>query len=397
MTGYRKYRRAFLSKIRLESPLSIITGQRGIGKTTAMIQLLREAAGGSEVSREHLYIQTDHFSVGNMKIYEIAESFNALGGKFICFDEIHKYPDWSRELKSIHDTFKNLKVLVTGSSALHIYKGSHDLSRRAIVYQMQGFSLREYIELKLGIPFPARPLAELLSRHEEFELEIKAAVENKGEKILRLFKEYLEHGYYPFFQEFEENDLFYSALERNIHTTIENDLLALHPSLTGASIRKIKKLVSFLASSVPYSPDLHRLKMVCEIGDERTLKTYLSYLEDGGIITMLSAGNKKMSALEKPEKIYLNNPNQINALRPFDRNIGTIRETFFISMVKPIHEIIVPATGDFLVDHDWTFEIGGKNKGFSQIKNVKKSFRVIDDMETGIGNTLPLWLFGFLY
>jgi predicted AAA+ superfamily ATPase len=142
---------------------------------------------------------------------------------------------------------------------------------------------------------------------------------------------------------------------------------------------------------------MSRLKKICDIGDERTLKTYLSYLSDGGIISMISPAGKKMNALEKPEKIYLDNTNQLHALRPMDCNIGTIRETFFVSMLKPCHEISIPAKGDFLADNEWTFEVGGKNKDFGQIKNIKKSFRVLDDIEKGINSTVPLWMFGFLY
>lgn len=218
-----------------------------------------------------------------------------------------------------------------------------------------------------------------------------------GDKILRLFHDYLEHGYYPYFQEFNSNELFYAALERNIHTTIENDLLALHPTLTGTSIRKIKNLLSYIAASVPFTPEMSLLKRICDIGDERTLITYLSYLDDGGIIRMLAPAGKKMNALEKPGEIYLNNANQLNALRPLERNIGTVRETFFVSMLKPRYEITVPSKGDFLINDAWTFEIGGKNKGFDKIRNIANSFRVLDDIETGIKNTVPLWLFGFLY
>jgi predicted AAA+ superfamily ATPase len=396
-TGNRKYRRSIVSRLSKGNRLSIITGQRGVGKTTALIQALNNAASGKELSREYLYVQTDHFSVGNLKIYEIARFFHEHGGKMLCFDEIHKYPDWSRELKSIHDTFHGLTVIATGSSALHIFKGSHDLSRRAIVFPLAGFSFREYLECKFDIALSALDLPTLLSSHEESALSIIKSVENKGEKILRLFGEYLECGFYPFYQEFNDSDLFYSALERNIHTTIENDLLALHPALTGTSIRKIKKLLSFIAASVPFTPEMSRLKKICDIGDERTLKTYLSYLSDGGIISMISSAGTKMNVLEKPEKIYLDNSNQLHALRPLDCNIGTVRETFFVSMLKPYHEISIPARGDFLVNDEWTFEVGGKNKGFGQIKNIKKSFRAIDDIEKGINSTIPLWMFGFLY
>jgi len=396
-TGYREYHREFLTQISPANRLSVIRGQRGVGKTTTMIQFLHGLLKGDLFSCKHLYIQADHFSIGNMKLYEIAQSFVDLGGKAICFDEIHTYPDWSRELKSIYDTFPELTVMATGSSALQIYQGSHDLSRRATMYSLQGFSFREFIELKLDVVIPISKLDDLLQSHEKIARSTIIAVEKKGDKILRLFNEYLEHGYYPFFQEYADDHLFHLALERNIHTAIEKDLLALHPALTGTSIRKIKKLLSFIAFSFPLIPDLNQLKKICDIGDERTLKTYLSYLEDGGIITMLAAAGKKMNVLEKPEKIYINNANQIHALRPADCNIGTIRETFFVSMISPHHTITVPSRDDFLVDETWTFEIGGRNKGFAQIKGVGNSYRVLDDVEKGINATLPLWMFGLMY
>ena len=316
----------------------------------------------------------------------------------ICFDEIHKYPNWSTELKSIYDTFPKLTTVASGSSALEIYKGSRDLSRRAVVYKMFGMSFREFIEIELGINLKSAGLENIINNHQRIADSITNAVEKKGKKILALFKSYLEYGYYPYFREYNNRELFYLTLEQNIHTTLESDLIAIYPSLSGNSIKKIKKLLMIIASSVPFTPDLKKLKTTLDIGDERTLKIYLKYLEDAGIILTVSKGGKGLRELEKPEKIYLNNPNLIHAISSrMTLEIGNLRETFFLNMVETSHKVSSPAQGDFLVNGKYTFEIGGKNKDFSQIKDIKNSFLGVDNTEIGVGNKIPLWLFGFLY
>jgi hypothetical protein len=198
--------------------------------------------------------------------------------------------------------------------------------------------------------------------------------------------------------EFDDISLYYITLEQSIRTTIESDLLSIYPTLNGSSIKKIKRLLAVIAESAPFTPDLKRLKRIVEIGDERTLKNYLKYLEDGGVIISLTKKGGGLGALEKPEKIYLNNPNQIYAISSKGKeNTGTIRETFFINMLSILHKVSMPQKGDFYIDNKYTFEIGGKNKSFKQIKDINNSFLAIDDVETGIGNKIPLWLFGFLY
>jgi len=188
------------------------------------------------------------------------------------------------------------------------------------------------------------------------------------------------------------------TLEQNIHTTLESDLIAIYPSLSGNSIKKMKKLLTIIASSVPFTPDLRKLKTTLEVGDERTLKTYLKYLEDAGIILTVSKGSRGLRALEKPEKIYLNNPNLIHAISsrtPFEK--GNLRETFFLNLLRGLYKVSSPEQGDFHVEGKYIFEIGGKSKKFSQIKGIKDSFLAVDDIEIGTGNKIPLWVFGFLY
>ncbi len=394
----RDYIRYFLKTNPLESRFSIVVGQRGVGKTTVIIQHILSSYDNNIFTNRALYIQADHFLVGNYSLYEIAERFYNLGGEMICFDEIHKYANWSTELKSIYDTFPKLTIVASGSSALEIYKGSRDLSRRAVVYKMFGMSFREFIELALGINLKSVSLENIIKSHQRIAHNIINTVEKKGKKILAFFKNYLEYGYYPYFREYKNKELFHLTLEQNIHTTLESDLIAIYPSLSGNSINKIKKLLSIIAASVPFTPDLKRLKTMLEIGDERTLKTYLKYLEDAGIMLTVSKSGRGLRQLEKPEKIYLNNPNLIYAISshtPVD--IGNLRETFFINTANASHKITTPAKGDFLVDGRYTFEIGGKNKDFSQIKDIKNSFLAVDNIEIGVGNRVPLWLLGFLY
>ncbi len=394
----RGYVRYFLRTYPLKNRFSIVVGQRGVGKTTAIIQHILSSYKNDIFTNSALYIQADHFLVGGHSLYEIAEEFYTLGGEMICFDEIHKYPNWSTELKSIYDTFPKLTIVASGSSALEIYKGSRDLSRRAVVYKMFGMSFREFIEIELGINLKSAGLENIINNHQRIADSITTAVEKKGKKILALFKSYLEYGYYPYFREYKNRELFYLTLEQNIHTTLESDLIAIYPSLSGNSIKKIKKLLMIIASSVPFTPDLKKLKTTLDVGDERTLKTYLKYLEDAGIIQTVSKGGRGLRELEKPEKIYLNNPNLIHAISSrMPVEIGNLRETFFLNIVETSHKVSSPVQGDFLVDDKYTFEIGGKNKDFSQIKDIKNSFLGVDNTEIGVKNKIPLWLFGFLY
>lgn len=394
----RGYIRYFLKTNPLKNRFSIVVGQRGVGKTTVMIQHILASYRNDIFTNKALYIQADHFLIGSHSLYEIAEQFYNLGGEMICFDEIHKYPNWSAELKSIYDTFPKLTIVASGSSALEIYRGSRDLSRRAVVLRMFGMSFREFIEFEFGIDLKSSGLEDIMSNHQSIANGIITTVEKKSKKILALFKSYLEHGYYPYFREYKNKELFYLTLEQNIHTTLEGDLIAIYPSLSGNSVKKIKKLLTIIASSVPFTPDLKKLKTMLDVGDERTLKTYIKYLEDAGIILTVSKGGRGLRQLEKPEKIYLNNTNLIHAISgSVPAEIGNMRETFFLNMTGAFHKVSSPEHGDFLVDGKYVFEIGGKNKDFSQIRDLRNSFLAVDNIEIGIGNKIPLWVFGLLY
>jgi predicted AAA+ superfamily ATPase len=342
-----------------------------------------------------LYISMDSFLIGDLSMYEIAERFEQDGGKLLCFDEIHKYKNWSQELKSIYENFPYLQIIASGSSALKIDKGSHDLSRRAHLLYMHGMSFREYLELTLHLDLGKLTFEDILNNHEELAFNMVGELEKADQKILPLFKQYLKTGYYPFSLTIMDEEVFFDMLEQNINVAISNDLLYVYPSLDGNSIRKLKLLVSVIMESVPFTPVIENLKTLLEIGDARTLKDYFYKLEDAGILKLLfKASSKGLKALEKPQKIYLDNSNLLYITQA---NIGTVRETFFLKSTSLKHLVQYPVKGDFLVDGKYLCEIGGKNKSFKQIKDMSNAFVVADDLEIGFGNKIPLWLFGFLY
>jgi len=384
------YQRYFIKEDKIKHRLTIITGQRGIGKTTTIAQYM-----SLHPELASLYVSMDSFLIGALSMYEIAEAFEMDGGKLLCFDEIHKYANWSQELKSIYDNFSTLKIIASGSSSLEINRGSHDLSRRAHQLKMYGMSFKEYLELTLDVTFDKLTLKKILEEHETLAFETMLELEKVDKKILPLFRQYLKSGYYPYSLSIDDEDIFLDMLKQNINVSISSDLLFVYPTLDGNSIKKLKLLLSIIMESVPFVPVIEKLKSTLDIGDGRTLKDYFVKLEDAGILKLLmKASSKGLSKLEKPEKIYLDNTNLLNIA---DANIGTVRETFFLNITSKEHEVTYPKKGDFLIDNQYLFEIGGKNKSFNQIKDIENSFVVADDIEVGAGNKIPLWLFGFLY
>lgn len=398
----KEYRRFFLHKYPLKNRFYIITGPRGVGKTTLLIQYILDQVNGNSHTREAIYIPVDHTLVAKYSLYEIAETFvKEEGVKLICFDEIHKYSDWSRDLKSMYDVFPGLRILASGSSALEINKSSHDLSRRAVAYHMPGMSFREFIEFTITprLKLNSYTLDEIVTNHETITHQIVEILEKHDSRVLPLFKDYLKFGYYPYFIEhLEQIEEFHLKLEQDVRKTLLTDFINVYPNLNGASINKIIKLLSILTGSVPYTPDLNDLKRKLEIGDARTLKQYLKFLEDGNVLLSVSKKGRGFSELEKPEKIYLNNTNLVYALgESISPDKGTLRETFFANSVSAFYKVCTVDSGDFSVNDKYTFEVGGKNKNYKQIKEIDNSFMAVDDTETGFKKKIPLWLFGFLY
>lgn len=380
--------------------LSVLIGQRGVGKTTAVVQKLLEHTQGNRFDTRILYVQVDHFKVGTMSLYEIAEKFVELGGEVIAFDEIHKYSNWSQELKSLYDTFPELVIYASGSSALEIYKGSHDLSRRAITLDIDGCSFREYCEMRYGMQIAPLSLSDIIEKHNEIASNLVQDFRAKQLSCLRVFAEYCQLGYYPYSHELTEPSLFFMTLEKHCHVTIETDLPAIHQNITGVSIRKIKKLLVYLATSVPFTPNWSKMRAILQISDERTVKNYFYYLEQSGLIRLIGKGGLKLSQLEADDKVYLDNTNLIYAISSEAADSGTVRETFFASALSSKHQLNTIKKGDFLVDEELVFEVGGKNKDFNQLKLLKKQFPcylACDDIEVGFAEKIPLWLFGLLY
>ncbi len=379
------FSRGLVEDIAWDERLIGIQGARGVGKTTLMLQHIKEKYGNS---RECLYVSMDDVSFPYNSLVDLAEDFYNRGGKKLFVDEIHKYPNWSQELKNIYDSYQDLQIVFTGSSILHIHGGKADLSRRAVVYKMQGLSFREFIQIETGLKFPKYKLEEIFKDHEEIALMISKKV-----KPLAYFQNYLKFGYYPYY--LQGKSTYPVKLSATIGLTIESDI----PYLLNMDMKYINKLKRFLyvlSTNVPFKPNITQLAQ--SLGMSRqTILTYLRYLKDAEIISMLYAKGKGYGTFSKPEKIYLYHPNLNFALAEENTNIGNLRESFFLNQLSYIYSVDAAEAGDFFVNHKFTIEVGGKNKSFKQIKKIKNSFIAADNLEGGIGNKIPLWLFGFVY
>ncbi len=387
------FKRSLFSKIDWQQRLIEITGARGVGKTTLMLQKAKEIfdqdPGGI------IYLSLDDAYFFNNSLVETAEQFHKYGGKFMFIDEVHKYPakyktyDWSAELKNIYDRYPGLTVAYSGSSVIGLYKGHGDLSRRKTSYKLNGMSFREYLEMNHTLTLPEVSLQDVLTKNPVISADISDKI-----KILPHFRNYLSTGYYPFYSENPEQ--YEQRIKNIINVILEVDI----PSITDINYDttgKIKTMLAVLSTSVPYTPNLTRLSDSLQIGDIRTLYKYFYFLEKAELITLLNSNAKANKLFQKPKKIYLNNTNLINTISPGKKETGTIRETFFLNQVHYLHEINYPKKADFIINNQYTFEIGERNKTRKQIRDIEEAFVVQDEIEIGFANTIPLWLFGFLY
>ena len=377
------YKRYFFDFVDFNEKLIGLIGARGIGKTTFLLQYLKSLDVEDD---KKLYFSVDSIITSNLKLFDIAEDFYNQGGKVLVIDEIHKYKDFEIELKEIYD-FLDLKVLFSGSSAIVLEHKKADLSRRALVYRLKGLSFREFLELKLDKKFGSYKLEDILQNHTQISYDITKKI-----KPLEHFREYLKFGYYPFY--FETKSSYCIKLEETINTVIESDLPIIF-NIEPSNIHKLKQLTAYICSSKPYELNLTNLAKKIGI-NRKTLYQYIYYLTLGNIFSRLEAKGKGDNIFSKPAKLYLNNPN-LNNCYCQDNEVGTIREEFFLNMISLNHVALYPKHGDFLLDNRYIFEIGGKNKSFTQIKDMKDSYVVADDIEVGFKNKIPLWLFGFLY
>jgi uncharacterized protein len=380
------FKRFLRNKINWNNRLIAITGARGVGKTTLLLQYIREELSGE--SEKLIFISLDDLYFAKNTLVSFAGEFVKRGGEYLFVDEVHKYKNWSQEIKSCYDYFSNLTMVVTGSSALEIYKGKADLSRRAVHYIMPGMSLREFIELKYKFRFPVFTLEDVLTRAQEIIPEILQKI-----KPVKLFEEYLEYGYYPFFIEGE--DAFHGKLRQTVNQVIETDLPAAAP-IEYSAVHSIKKLLSILAEIVPYKPNIVKLSQQVGVSRE-TLIRYLYLLENADLISLLQPDAHGINKMNKPDKVFLNNSNLIRALAPGHVNPGTVRETFFLNQLRTYHLVTASQKGDFMVDNKYVFEVGGHRKSNKQITGLENAFVAADNIEFARGNKIPLWLFGFLY
>ena len=383
--------RDMMDEIHWNAQLVTIMGAKGVGKSTLIKQYLKQNYRLGD--RRILYCSADTVDFSMRTLVGLAEEFSIRGGELLAIDEIHKYKsgttDWSREIKEIHELYLDLKLIVSGSSLLRLREGDADLSRRAVKYTMPGLSFRESLRFYHGLEFNRWALDDILAHPYDLWQEVSSKC-----KPVVLFKEYLEKGYYPFLLEGEGE--YYTKIEQVVNYIIEAELPQIC-KVDVANVRKLQALIALICSEVPFELNANKIAAAIEIGRD-TVVEYLKYLGDAKVLNLLYSDKKKIGKLSKPDKVYLENPNILYALTPTKAEIGTLRETFAICSLSENHIVEYgKAQGDFKVDAKYTFEIGGRSKGFSQIAGVKNSYIFADDWDMPDGAKLPLWMLGFLY
>ena len=377
-----KYHRYLFNEIQFNDKMIAIFGARGVGKTTLLFQYLKTL---QNENKNALYISLDYPFLSGVDLIELVEAFVDSGGEYLLLDEVHRYEEFSSYLKSIYDLF-NIYVVFTSSSATSILNAKSDLSRRVTLYNLNGFSFREYLELKHTLSIPSYSIDEIVSDH------IRLAKTVEKIDILKEFQEYLKVGYYPFY--FDKRDSYYQNLLNTINLTIDLDLTSLG-LIEQKYTYKLKKLLEVICESKPFEVNYSKIATMAEISRVK-LYDYINYLNDGQMILLIEEQIKGIKKVQKPAKIYLNNTNLLYAYCETSE-IGTVRETFFANQVAYKASLNISKVGDFFIDNCYTIEVGGKNKSFEQIQELDNSFVAADDIKIGEGNKIPLWLFGFLY
>ncbi len=372
-----EFKRYLYKNVSWDSRMVGIIGARGVGKTTMILQHIKEKLD----SKKALYVSADDMYFSENRLFDLADDFYKNAGEYLFIDEIHKYTDWSRELKNIYDSFPTLKVVFTGSSVLDILKGSADLSRRAIIYKLQGLSFREYLKFFHNYETEVYSLEQIINNEVKLE---------NIQHPLPLFNDYLKRGYYPFGVENEIN----LRLGQIIVQTLESDVPQ-YANLNVGTSRKLKRLLSIIAESVPFKPNFSKISEMISVS-RNSLDDYFSYMEKAGLIGQLRNETSGIRGLGKVDKVYLDNTNIIFNLVGDKSNVGNLRETFFFNQMRVENEVISSRKADFVIDN-YTFEVGGKNKQQKQIEKDGKSFVVKDDIEYGYLNVIPLWAFGLNY
>ena len=354
-----------------------LKGPRGVGKTTLLLQRAKEVLDRDTT----LLVNADDLYFTTHTLVDLADDFVRTGGKVLMIDEIHKYKEWSRELKLIYDYHKDLKVVFTGSSILDIEEGEADLSRRVVPYEMQGLSFREYMKMFKGIDLPLLNLDDVLSNR---------IVVPEGFHPYVYFSEYLRTGYYPFSNESQ----FERRLAQVVNKTIEVDIPQ-YTDMTISAIRKLKRLMSIVSESVPFKPNYTSLSQVLGVS-RNLLPEWFAYMEKAGLIMQLRDDTGGIRGLGKVDKVYIDNTALMYMFGQENTEIGNVRETFFMNQTRVMHDVITSSVSDFQIEK-YTFEVGGKNKTQKQIVGVPNAFVVKDDIEIGYQNVIPLWVWGLMY
>ena len=380
-TSFKRF--VFDEILKTETRLIALAGARGTGKTTLLLQM-----GKERKLQEVLYVALDDLFFTHNNLYETAGLFQKLGGKLLLLDEVHKYPDWSREIKLISDDFPDLKIIFTSSSVLDLYRGESDLSRRMLSKNLPELSFREYVLFYEKKELPKLSLKEILKKHQQISLDLFSEF-----KPLKFLYDYYKTGNYPYF---EGNQAEYYQKIRNVVNLIMDVDIQSTQALDYQNIAKMKKLLFVIASNVPFTPNISKLSE--KIGLTRNgIVQSLQLMEKAELIHALTKTGKSISILSKPDKLWLHNPNLYFAISGGVPDVGSVRETFFLQHLKVDHDLSLHDKADFLVDETYTFEVGGRNKSSGQIKGIPNSFLVKDDLETGFQQTIPLWLFFFFY
>lgn len=371
-----RFHRYIYNRINWNSRMIGLTGPRGVGKTTLVLQYIKE----NLPVETSLYVTAEDFYFADHRLLDLADIFVKGGGKHLFIDEIHRYKDWSKELKLMYDYHPELQVVFTGSSVLDINKGIADLSRRATMYHMQGLSFREYLQLFHDLTFPVYSLQEIL--------QLKVEMPSRF-RPYQFFPDYLRRGYYPFLSEDQ-----YIHIQQILNLALETDI----PQYAGMNVstgRKLKQLLAIIAKSVPFKPNISSIATALNVS-RNSVADYCLYIEEAGLIAQLRDDTSGIRGLGKVEKIYLDNTNLIYNLGGEKTEIGNVRETFFFNQMRVNQDVVTSSVSDFCIG-DYTFEIGGRKKGNKQIEGVPNAFVIKDDIEFAFGNTIPLWHFGFNY
>lgn len=379
------FTRYLYDAVNWDNRLIVIKGAKGVGKTTMLLQHIKRCFPDAQKA---LYASVDHLWFSTHSILDLAEYHYTHGGTHLFLDEVHKYQGWEQEVKNIYDSYPKLQIVVTGSSMLRMEQSLiADLSRRHRLYTMEGLSFREYLKLEGVADLPVLALESVLDNHFAEASQITSKV-----KVLQHFEKYLQSGYYPFYR--DEGDGFFDRLQQVIDTIVSSEIPAVS-NIEYDSVYKTKQLLGVLAERSPYTLNISSLCNVLQSSRNNVLKL-LDLMDKAALVRRLYSVESGMKMLTKPEKILFYNTNLMYCLTP-RADAGTMRETYLASQVGAGHSLYMPTQGDLVVDGKWLFEVGGKKKGFSQIKNVKESYVVSDDMEIGYGNKIPLWMFGLLY